>query len=212
MYCWVAPVLIVAVTGVTKMLDKVVGGGGGGGGAVTVSVPEPTLLSNVALITALPEDTPMARPVAAPTVAMAGDADTQAELVVTLRVEPSEYFAVAVNCCLAPTRTVAVAGATDTLTSAAGEIPRMGSRPASLPPPQAVSIEASKTPAAQNSIRVLFMMLMLFPSRLDASMVLLDAYYGRLQSNKVFANVHNSWILEIDFFETTVTAIILLET
>ena len=49
-----------------------------------------------------PNDTPVARPVVGPTVAMAGDPDVQIAVVVTFCVVPSEYVPIAVSWVVLP--------------------------------------------------------------------------------------------------------------
>lgn len=84
MYCWVAPTVTVAVAGLTAILTRV-----GGGGVLTTRVPEPVLAWNVALMTALPALRPLARPVPGATLAIAGEADAQADFNVTSWEVPS---------------------------------------------------------------------------------------------------------------------------
>src|SRR5579859_7619029 len=92
-----------AVAGVTAMEVTVL--------AVTVSVAVPVTPLTVAVIGVVPAATPVARP-AALTVATVGFALAQIAVAVMLAVVPSLYVAVAVNCCVAPTWTLAVTGIT----------------------------------------------------------------------------------------------------
>jgi hypothetical protein len=106
-YRWVPVTGIEAVIGVTLNDSDVA--------AFTVKFAEPDTPWKVAVITTgTPtgvEMTPVASPVADPTVALPLFED-QAEAVVTTRVDPSLYPAVAVNCWLPVTGTEAAAGVT----------------------------------------------------------------------------------------------------
>jgi len=115
----------------------------------TVRVAVPLLPSNAAVMMLVPARRPVARPVAV-TVPTWVVAELQAALALMSRAEPSLYEAVAVNCCLAPMATEAVAGVTAMLASVAAGTPRIGSRPWS-PLPQPASSAAASKPAEQIS-------------------------------------------------------------
>src|SRR5471032_2821116 len=114
-------------------------------------------------MTELPAATPVARPLAALTVALAGVALVQVDAVLTSRVEPSLYVAVATNCWLRPAMTLGAAGVTASDDSVAAGKPRMGSRPWS-PPPQPASKASAANPAeSSNGVRYLLSMFISFP-------------------------------------------------
>jgi hypothetical protein len=97
---------IFAVLGVTAIDFKV-------GPLLTVSCAVPVIVPSVAvMVTGPPAATPVASPVEAPTVAVAGADEVQVDCSVTSFVELSENVPVAVNCCIAFTAIVAVAGVT----------------------------------------------------------------------------------------------------
>lgn len=101
-YCSVFPAATDAVVGVTA-IDVRTGG-------VTVSVAEPVIFPEVAVIVAVPCATPVAKPVALFTVAT----DVAEEVQVAVRVcwLPLLYVPIAVNCWVLPATTDAVAGVT----------------------------------------------------------------------------------------------------
>ena len=102
---------IFAVLGVTAIDFKV-------GPLLTVSCAVPLTVPSVAVIvTGPPAATPVASPVAMPTVAVAGADEVQVDCAVTSFVVLSENVPVAVNCCVAFTPIVAVAGVTAIETS-----------------------------------------------------------------------------------------------
>jgi hypothetical protein len=78
----VRPIGVVAVAGVTAIELNVA--------LVTVKVPEPDLPLKVAVIVAVPADTPVATPVVDKTVATPVVSEVHATAVVMLRVVPSE--------------------------------------------------------------------------------------------------------------------------
>ena len=97
---------------------------------VTVSVAEADLPPKVAVMSAdVPPRTPVATPVVGTTVAFAGVPEIQAELVDTLRDDPSLYTAVAINCWVPVTGTEAVPGVTTRETRLGKLEPKIGSRP-----------------------------------------------------------------------------------
>ena len=101
---------------------------------VTVKVAEPDKVPKLAVMTDVPPRTPVARPVAGATVALAGVPDTQLEVAVTLRDDPSLNTAVAVNCWVPVIGIEAVAGVTARETRSGKPEPKIGSRPPPPPP------------------------------------------------------------------------------
>jgi hypothetical protein len=85
--------LIDGLAGVTAMDCNV--------GAVIVSTVDPVMAPEVALMVDVPVATPLANPPAV-IVATDGVAELQVAVLVRFCVEPSLYFPVAVNCCVAP--------------------------------------------------------------------------------------------------------------
>ena len=79
---WVSPIGTVAVKGVTAIDTKVAAG--------TVMVAEPDLVPDMAVIVAVPADTPVATPVVDRTVPTRGLPEVQATVLLMLRVVPSE--------------------------------------------------------------------------------------------------------------------------
>ncbi|HUA91776.1 MAG TPA: hypothetical protein VL991_04370 [Terracidiphilus sp.] len=108
--CCVAPAVSVALGGVTAIDFTVTGA------AVTVRAAVPLTPFNDAEMVLEPAATPVATP-AALTVATVEPEDAQVAVEVTLAVEPSLYEAVAVNCAVAATAMLAVAGDTAMLLS-----------------------------------------------------------------------------------------------
>ncbi|MGC1374076.1 MAG: hypothetical protein WA824_18215, partial [Candidatus Sulfotelmatobacter sp.] len=108
--CWVAPMFTLAVGGVTEIDVSVFV-------TVTVStlrVALPVVPLSEAVTLVDPAATPVSTPLAL-IVAIDGLPTAQVTVELTLAVEPSLYFAVAVNCCVAPIKMLAVAG--DTVTA-----------------------------------------------------------------------------------------------
>jgi hypothetical protein len=105
--CWVWPLLIVGIKGVTAMELKVT--------LVTVSVVVPVLLpvatDEVAVITDEPALTPVARPLMGLMVAKAGVPDVQTTKLVISTDVPSENMPRALNCWGTPTGMLGFAGA-----------------------------------------------------------------------------------------------------
>lgn len=108
--CWLAPVLTLAVAGVTEIDCSVFV-------TVTVSTSRlalPVMPLSEAVTLVDPEATAVSKPLAL-IVAIDELPTDQVTVELTLAVEPSLYFAVAVNCCVAPIKMLAVAG--DTVTA-----------------------------------------------------------------------------------------------
>ncbi len=99
--CSVAPAVIEGLAGVTAMDSRV--------GAVTVSVVEPLIEPDVAVIVVLPCATLVARP-AALMVATLVDEELHDTVSVRFPVEPLLYVPVAVNCCFVPRAIEGLAG------------------------------------------------------------------------------------------------------
>jgi hypothetical protein len=103
--CWVPPTVILAVVGATVIEDNVAVE------AVTLRVAVPDLPLKVAVMVAEPAALAVAKPLLT-IVAVAVLDELQVTWVVIVELEPSEYVPVAVNCWVAPTIMLAVAGAT----------------------------------------------------------------------------------------------------
>jgi hypothetical protein len=101
--CCVAPVRMEGFVGVTAMDCNVA--------AVTVSVVEPAIVDDVAVIVEVPAAEPVARP-AAVIVAVAAFDELHVAVVVRFWVVPSLNVPVAVNCCVAPLVIEGFAGVT----------------------------------------------------------------------------------------------------
>lgn len=106
--CWLAPTAMLAVGGVTAIEVRV---GGGAVAAVMVRAAVLLALLSEAVMVAVPVAIAVARPEAL-TLAAAVSELVQVTDDVTLAVELSLYVAIAVNCCVAPTAMLAVAGVT----------------------------------------------------------------------------------------------------
>ena len=104
--CWVPFTAMLAVAGVTAIEDNVAAVA-----AVTVRVLVPVLPLKAAVMVAVPAALAVARPPVA-IVAVAVLDELQVTCVVILVLVPSEYVPVAVNCWVAPTTILAVAGVT----------------------------------------------------------------------------------------------------
>ena len=102
--CWVVPTALLAVAGVTAIVDNVTA-------PVTVRAAVPDLPLKAAVIVAEPAALAVARPLLA-TVAVVVLEELQVTCVVISRVVPSEYVPLAANCWVAPTALLAVAGVT----------------------------------------------------------------------------------------------------
>ena len=105
MNCWMVPTTLLAVAGVTAIEDNVTA-------AVTVRVAVPWILPEVALMVEVPVALAVARPLLLAIVAVVVLDELQVTCVVMSRVVPSEYVPEAVNCWVAPTALLAVAGVT----------------------------------------------------------------------------------------------------
>ena len=117
--------------------------------ALTVRLAVLLLPSKVAVITAVPLATALARPVDGATVLTLVVAEDQVDKAVTSRVEPSLYVAVATKAWVLFRGTVAAAGLTATEVTTGplmGGVPRMGSCP---PPPQAASTKLQSSAISQ---------------------------------------------------------------
>ena len=86
---------------------------------VTVTVVEPLIPSNVALIVAVPVATPVTSPVELTVAMVLSDVDQLAESV-TVSVTPLSYVPVAIICSVLPTATDGVEGDTVTVVKAGG--------------------------------------------------------------------------------------------
>jgi hypothetical protein len=144
-YRWVPVTGIEAVIGVTTKDTDVA--------AFTVKFAVPNLpLKAAVMTTGTPtgvEMTPVARPVADPTVALPLFED-QVEAVVTSRDDPSLYIAVAVNCWLPVTGTEAVAGVTAMEFRIGTPMPKIGSRPPPPPQPAAKAVSINTINQVRN--------------------------------------------------------------
>jgi hypothetical protein len=80
--------------------------------AVTVSVADPLIVPDVAVMVAVPWATLVASPLLL-TVATDADEEVQVAVLVRVWVVPLLYVPVAANCCLLPAATEAVAGVTE---------------------------------------------------------------------------------------------------
>ena len=103
--CWVPPTVILAVVGATVIEDNVAVE------AVTLRVAVPDLPLKVAVMVAEPAALAVAKPLLTIVAVVVLD-ELQVTWVVIGELEPSEYVPVAVNCWVAPTIMLAVAGAT----------------------------------------------------------------------------------------------------
>jgi hypothetical protein len=101
--CCAAPLVIVGFIGVTVMDWRVA--------AVTVSVVEPAMEDDVAVIVEVPTVVPVARPAAVMVAAAVFD-ELHVALAVRFCVVPSLKVPVAVNCCVAPFTTEGFVGVT----------------------------------------------------------------------------------------------------
>src|SRR5580658_4656407 len=104
-YCWVPPMPMVAVAGVTAMLVRV-------GAAVTFRIAVPVIVPELAVIMDVPAATPVASPPGLLIVAVAGVPELQVTREVITTVLPLLYVPVATYCCVPPTAMLAVAGVT----------------------------------------------------------------------------------------------------
>jgi len=104
-YCWVPPMSIVAVAGVTAMLVRV-------GAAVTFRTAVPVIVPELAVIMDVPAATPVASPPGLLIVAVPGVPEVHVTREVMISVPPLLYVPVATYCCVAPTAILAVAGVT----------------------------------------------------------------------------------------------------
>ena len=130
-YCWITVAGIEAAAGVTSNFVDVA--------AFTVNVTVAVLPSKVAVMMVDVLTTlPVAMPVFNPTEALAGVPEIQLEDVVTSRVDPSLYVAVAVNCWVPVAGTEAVAGVTSMDTKLWGGNQCPVSAPSPPPPPHPV--------------------------------------------------------------------------
>ena len=111
MNCWVVPLAIDGVAGVTEMETRTAG-------AVTVSVVIPMTVPLVAEMTVVPTATAVATP-APEIVAVAGVAEAQVTVGETSFIVPSLKVPVAENCCVAPVPIDGLAGVTAIETSVA---------------------------------------------------------------------------------------------
>ena len=102
--CWVAPTVMLGLAGVT-VIDWRTGAG------VTVSIAAPVMPLRLAVMEEEPVATALARPVVE-MVATEGVADAQVTWLVRFSVELSEKWPVAVNCWVAPTAMLGLAGVT----------------------------------------------------------------------------------------------------
>jgi hypothetical protein len=102
--CWVTPAGMLGLAGVTDMEMRVA--------AVTVRVVFPEIVPRVAVILGIPAAAAVAKPMLS-TVATDVRDELQMVCVVISKLVPSEYMPEAVNCWVAPTRMLGLAGVTD---------------------------------------------------------------------------------------------------
>ena len=121
--CCDCPLAIDGLAGVTARESRAA--------ALTVSVPEPVMLSDTALMLVVPGATALSKP-AAEIVATAGFVDIQTAEAVRSLALPSLKCPVAVNGCLEPLGRERADGATLMETSAAPELPDEGLPPQAL--------------------------------------------------------------------------------
>jgi hypothetical protein len=113
--CCVVPSAIDGVPGVTTIDTSAA--------AVTVTVVDPMIEPDVAVMLAVPSPTLVASPVVAPVVlivAVMGVSEVHCTVAVMSCVLPSVYVPVAVNCCVVPSGSVGIAGVTAIETRTAG--------------------------------------------------------------------------------------------
>jgi len=113
-YCCVVPSAIDGAVGVTAIDTSAA--------AVTVTVVDPLIVPEVAVIVAVPSPTLVASPVVCPAmliVATVGVSELHCTVPVMFCVLPSVYVPVAVNCCVSPSGSTGIAGVTAIDTSAA---------------------------------------------------------------------------------------------
>ena len=102
--CWVTPAGMLGLAGVTDMEDKVA--------EVTVRVVLPEILPEMAVMVAVPAEEAVARPLLLTVTTNVFD-ELQVTCVVILKLVPSEYAPVAVNCWMNPVGMLELAGVTD---------------------------------------------------------------------------------------------------
>jgi hypothetical protein len=102
--CWVTPTGMLGLAGVTDIDERVA--------EVTVRVVLPEILPEMAVMVAVPAEKAVARP---PLLTVATNVfdELQVTCVVILKVVPSEYAPVAVNCWMNPVGMLELAGVTD---------------------------------------------------------------------------------------------------
>ncbi len=133
--CFVAPVAIDGLRGVSEIDVSVA--------AVTVSVVDPDMLPDPAVIVVEPAATGVATPLEPAALLIVATPvldELQVTDVVRFRVEPSEYVPVAVNCWVVPLATLGLAGVTARETSVAGVTVRVVD-PDMLPDPAVIVVE-----------------------------------------------------------------------
>jgi len=160
----VRPICTVAAAGVTAIDVNVA--------AVTVKVAEPALAPEVAVIVAVPADTPVATPDDA-TVATTSVPELHVTALLMSKVVPSEKVPVATTGCGRPIGTVSAAGATAIDTNVSGFTVKV--REAAMPPKLAVMTDGpAATPVASPDVLLIVATLVVPEVQLEDAVTSLD--------------------------------------